>query len=71
LLSYSSNEIPDSGTSLRANDERGFSIVYDQYYLSIYFFVKKFVKDPQQAEDITADTFIKLWQYAQSHLVRT
>ncbi len=56
--------------SLEGEDRKGFSLLYSYYYLPIYFFVQKFISDEQQAEDITADTFIKLWQYAQATAIQ-
>jgi RNA polymerase sigma-70 factor (family 1) len=50
--------------SLPAGDRSAFTTAYNQFYLLIYHFVKKFVEDTQAAEDITADSFIKLWRHA-------
>lgn len=46
-------------------DRDGFAAIYQQYHLLIYYFVRKYIDDAQQAEDITADCFVKLWQHAE------
>jgi RNA polymerase sigma-70 factor (ECF subfamily) len=46
---------------LATGDPDAFTIVYRQYYQRIYYFAKTFLPDKEDAEDITADTFIKLW----------
>lgn len=51
--------------SLVAGDAKGFSEIYSSYYLPIYYFAKKFVGDAVVAEDVTAETFSKLWQEAE------
>lgn len=47
-------------TQLADGDPEAFTSVYRQHYERIYTFAKIFVAD-KDAEDITADTFIKLW----------
>jgi RNA polymerase sigma-70 factor (family 1) len=44
-----------------SRDPDAFSTVYKQYYQRIYFFAKTFLPNKEDAEDITADTFVKLW----------
>lgn len=46
---------------LSNGDAHAFTTLYKQNYQRIYNFAKSFVSDKQDAEDITADTFIKLW----------
>ncbi|WP_018631164.1 RNA polymerase sigma factor [Niabella aurantiaca] len=38
-----------------------FTSLYHQFYPAVFFYVKKMVTDTAQAEDITAETFIKFW----------
>lgn len=38
-----------------------FTSLYHQFYPAVFFYVKKIVTDTAQAEDITAETFIKFW----------
>ncbi|MBL7698084.1 MAG: RNA polymerase sigma-70 factor [Chitinophagaceae bacterium] len=42
-------------------DPNAFTTLYKQYHQRIYFFAKTFLPARQDAEDITADTFTKLW----------
>jgi RNA polymerase sigma-70 factor (ECF subfamily) len=45
------------------NGERSaFTSVYNELYFRVYEFARKFLPSPADAEDITADSFIKLWQ---------
>ncbi|PJF43799.1 MAG: hypothetical protein CUN55_07260 [Phototrophicales bacterium] len=48
----------------RANrgDQEAVIEIYDRYFQSIYRFVRNRVDDPQQAEDITSEVFLKLVQ---------
>src|SRR5689334_17665699 len=41
--------------------QAAFTELYERYQPAIFYFVRKFVSDTGQAEDITAETFIKLW----------
>lgn len=47
-------------SQLAEGDPEAFTTVYRQHYERIYNFAKIFVTE-KDAEDITADTFIKLW----------
>jgi RNA polymerase sigma-70 factor (ECF subfamily) len=62
-LLYNNNE---AVLSLHSGDRTGFTLAYNQFYLSIYHYTKKFVADSQLAEDITADSFVKLWRHAET-----
>jgi RNA polymerase sigma-70 factor (family 1) len=42
-------------------DQPAFAALYDRFQPAIFYFVKRFIPDIQQAEDITAETFVKLW----------
>lgn len=59
----------DAKNTLHGEDRNGFSNLYKQYYTPIFFFIEKIIGDATQAEDITADCFIKLWQQAQQREV--
>lgn len=56
------NEI-DVLRRLSNGDPEAFTLLYKQYHQRIYYFAKTYVTDRQDAEDITADTFIKLWNH--------
>ncbi len=55
LLKYFTTGKPDA-----------FSQVYQQYYFKVYQYTRQWLPQPQDAEDITADVFIKLWNRRQS-----
>jgi RNA polymerase sigma-70 factor (ECF subfamily) len=57
-------EQPDNDLIIQFNqgDTEAFTAIYNNYYLILYNFVKKFVPEREDAEDITADIFIKLWR---------
>ena len=46
------------------NDKNGLETIYKAYITSIYFLIFSIVKNKENAEDITADFFIKLWSKA-------
>jgi RNA polymerase sigma-70 factor (family 1) len=46
----------------KQGSKEAFEAVYKTHYASLFFFVRRFIPDRQEAEDITADTFIKLWK---------
>jgi len=39
-----------------------FTAIYNEYYPTLYYFVKRFVNEREDAEDLTADIFVKLWK---------
>ncbi len=42
--------------------KKAFETIYNQHYISVFYFTKRFVPDIQAAEDITTETFMKLWE---------
>lgn len=46
----------------KEGSKEAFAAVYKSHYAALFFFVKRFVIDRAEAEDITAETFIKLWK---------
>ena len=50
---------------IRKGDAEAFGSVYDFYHEKIYRFVYLKVPTRQDAEDITAEAFLKAWQYMQ------
>ncbi|HMH20397.1 MAG TPA: RNA polymerase sigma-70 factor [Puia sp.] len=48
--------------------KKAFETLYNRYYISIFYFTKRFVADQKAAEDITTETFLKLWERL-SHFV--
>lgn len=48
--------------SFHKGEESGFSYLYNKYAESIYFFAWNQTRNKEAAEDITADTFMKVWK---------
>lgn len=48
---------------VRRGDAEAFSPLYDAYIDKIYRFIYLKVATPQDAEDIAAETFLKVWHY--------
>lgn len=59
---HSDNE-QDLLRRMAEGNESAFAAVYDRYYYVIYQYVKRWMQDSSDAEDITADTFVKLLRY--------
>src|SRR4051812_42196239 len=38
-----------------------FAGIYNKYFSRIHFFIIRLVKDEEQARDIAADVFVKIW----------
>lgn len=54
-----------------AGDEQAFGTLYDKYVNHIFRFVTFRVRSQQEAQDITAEAFLKAWQYistSQKHI---
>jgi RNA polymerase sigma-70 factor (ECF subfamily) len=49
-------------TQFTRGESEAFTAIYNAYYPALYSFVKKFLPEREDAEDITADIFIKLWR---------
>lgn len=47
---------------LNNRDESAFKYVFDNYYKSICLFIRKFIPDPDQSEDIAQDVFVSIWE---------
>jgi RNA polymerase sigma-70 factor (family 1) len=50
----------------KQGNKEAFAAVYKSHYAALFFFVRRFIPDRQEAEDITAETFIKLWKIRQN-----
>lgn len=44
-------------------DEESFKILIKRYLKPIYNFVYQYVNDPQEAQDITQEVFVRVWRY--------
>lgn len=52
---------PDLLLRFSQGQENAFATLYDQFYDRVYGFTKRWISEPGDAEDIVAETFIKLW----------
>lgn len=56
--SYQENELIEA---LRTGSEQAFAEVYKRLYKRVYLFASKYVTQPADAQDLTAETFVQLW----------
>ncbi|HTJ11788.1 MAG TPA: sigma-70 family RNA polymerase sigma factor [Dinghuibacter sp.] len=47
---------------LRKDNKKAFAWVYDRYYIGLFCFVRRWVREQKAAEDVTTETFIKCWE---------
>ncbi|KKX51291.1 MULTISPECIES: RNA polymerase sigma factor [Sphingobacterium] len=47
--------------SLKGDDQTGFVIIYHRFYKQLFFFILKYIKEADVAEEIVADVFVKVW----------
>jgi RNA polymerase sigma-70 factor, ECF subfamily len=47
---------------LQGKDERGFSILYDNYSSALYGVILKIVRTEEIAADVMQDSFVKIWK---------
>jgi RNA polymerase sigma-70 factor, ECF subfamily len=47
---------------LQSKDERGFSILYDNYSSALYGVILKIVRSEEIAADVMQDAFVKIWK---------
>ena len=45
----------------RKGDPKAFARIYDLYYGPIYCFARRILTSNAEAQDVTAETFMKLW----------
>ncbi|MDN5202425.1 RNA polymerase sigma-70 factor [Fulvivirgaceae bacterium BMA10] len=48
--------------NIKSGDVSSFEQIFRQYYQSLCLFALKYVKDPDDAEEIVQDVFVKIWQ---------
>lgn len=49
-----------------AGDKKAFTTVFDHYYPALCFFANRILLDAEEAEDIAAETLLKLWKIGKS-----
>ncbi len=47
---------------LRRDDTKAFEILYNKYYLKVYNFIRSFIRDSNEAENILQEVFISIWE---------
>lgn len=47
---------------LNSGDPKAFAVIFETYHQKVYYFHLRKVKNALQAEELTQQTFIKLWQ---------
>ncbi|MBR6872659.1 MAG: sigma-70 family RNA polymerase sigma factor [Ruminococcus sp.] len=52
---------------IRRQEKEGLRLIYDEYGTFIYKTFLSLVKSPQDAEDLTSDFFLRLWQRAEQY----
>ncbi|UYQ92657.1 sigma-70 family RNA polymerase sigma factor [Chitinophaga horti] len=50
----------------RAGSEEAFTSVYKHLYRRVYWFARKFMEETADAQDLTAEAFVQLWQQRDS-----
>ncbi|MBO9571341.1 MAG: RNA polymerase sigma-70 factor [Chitinophagaceae bacterium] len=52
----------DWAADLRNSDEAAFDKIYAHFYQRLFAMARRFVSDPADAEDMVAESFIRLWK---------
>ena len=52
---------------IRDGDRSAFEKLYDAYSAAIYGMVTKILRSEEAAEDVTQETFVKIWKYIHSY----
>jgi RNA polymerase sigma-70 factor (ECF subfamily) len=55
---------------IQRGDQAAFQALYDKYLRLVYRYVQVRVGDPQESEDLTAETFIKAWHGLEKYQCR-
>ena len=64
-MALTENEIQDEVALMqqfREGSEEAFTKVYRHLYKRVYWFARKFIDETEDARDLTAETFVQLWQ---------
>ncbi|MFC0773394.1 RNA polymerase sigma factor [Terrimonas alba] len=48
--------------SFQQGEERGFDYYFRQWYPSLCFFANRYIQQPQAAEEIVSDAYLKVWK---------
>ena len=66
-MNFSEKEILNG---LRKKNKKYFEFIFKKYYGSLCFFAEKFVEDPEVAEDLVQDFFIRFWNQKNSFYIK-
>ena len=55
-------DVSDIIVRFKSGDARALTFIFKQYHKALCYFASQLVKDDQDAKDIVADSFLKLWQ---------
>ncbi|HEY5123493.1 MAG TPA: RNA polymerase sigma-70 factor, partial [Ignavibacteria bacterium] len=47
---------------IKLGDEQSFELLFNKFYVRLCGFANKFLRDPEQAQEIVMDVFIKIWE---------
>ena len=64
-MALTENEIQDEAALMqqfREGSDEAFTTVYRHLYRRVYWFARKFIEEKEDARDLTAETFVQLWQ---------
>lgn len=56
------NNLREFFLSFKRKEEKGFDFVFKKYYASLCYFSNNIIKNEAAAEDISTESFIKLWE---------
>jgi RNA polymerase sigma-70 factor (ECF subfamily) len=65
-MKNNSSELRSIIKGIKNKDEGSFQILYDTYYGLIYFVIMKIVNNKQDAEELSQDTFVKVYNQIDS-----
>ncbi|MBS1534796.1 MAG: sigma-70 family RNA polymerase sigma factor [Flavobacteriaceae bacterium] len=52
---------------IRAQESRGFTLLYDMYSKSLFAVISNLIKDKEEAEDVLQEVFVKVWKNIDSY----
>lgn len=56
---------------IRLGDKKAFNILFKAYYRPLYHYAFDILREPEMAEEIVHDVFIKIWDFKESFDVKT
>jgi len=46
----------------QSDSPKAFSVIYQRHFALVYHYAKKMLENAQEAEDVTSESFVKLWE---------